>query len=244
MRPLLGTGRVPSIASIKAGLAGVVALAFLHLTSTSVARAASNDWTGSTRVDSATVYAAPGGAIKGTLERGTSVQVLSWLYGPPLTPDNYTWADLGDGRFVHSSVLRHAPLPATPPPLPQIISPGHWADANLTQQILTLYDGDTPVRVALMNSGRPGPDTESHPGVWPILRRVANERMQGDGYDISGVLFTQYFTTDAEALHLNYWLTDDERGIPRSHGCLGLAYDDAAFAWRFLDAGALVFVHS
>jgi len=68
--------------------------------------------------------------------------------------------------------------------------------------------------------------------------------MRGDGYDVSGVLFTQYFTPDAEAIHLNYWLTDEERGIPRSHGCIGLAYADAEFAWRFLDVGAMVSVHT
>jgi hypothetical protein len=161
-----------------------------------------------------------------------------------LTADNYTWANIGDGRFVHSSLLRHSPLPSAPPPSSLTVSSGRWADANLTQQIMTLYDGGQPVRVALMNSGRPGADTESHEGVWPISSRVANETMRGPGFDIGGVLFTQYFTPDAEAIHLNYWLTDDERGMPRSHGCLGLAYDDAAFAWRFLDTGSLVFVHA
>jgi hypothetical protein len=67
--------------------------------------------------------------------------------------------------------------------------------------------------------------------------------MRGDGYDITGILFTQYFTADAEAIHLNYWLADEERGIPRSHGCIGLAYDAAAFAWSFLDVGGQVLVH-
>jgi hypothetical protein len=95
-----------------------------------------------------------------------------------------------------------------------------------------------------MNSGRPGGDTDTHSGLWPIQRRVADETMRGDGYDISGVLFTQYFTDDNEAVHLNYWLSDDERGIPRSHGCIGLAYADAAVAWRFLDVGSLVYVHT
>jgi hypothetical protein len=124
------------------------------------------------------------------------------------------------------------------------VSANHWADANLTEQILTLYDGATPVHMSLMNSGRPGPDTESQPGVWAISRRVADETMRGEGYDLAGVLFTQYFTNDAEAIHLNYWLAEDERGIPRSHGCLGLAYGDAAFAWRFLDIGSPVYVHA
>jgi lipoprotein-anchoring transpeptidase ErfK/SrfK len=215
----------------------------LHIAAVPTASAAPDLWTGSIRADGAYTYSAPGGTPLGTLEAGTTVSVASWQHGPQLTPDNFTWADIGDGRFVHSSVLRHAPLPGSAPAPPQIVSSSHWADANLTQQILTLYDGDRPVHMSLMNSGQPGPDTDSHSGLWSISRRVATETMRGDGYNVSGVLFTQYFTADAEAIHLNYWLIDDERGIPRSHGCLGLSYDDAAFAWKFLEVGSPVLVH-
>jgi L,D-transpeptidase catalytic domain len=200
-------------------------------------------WTGSVRIDGTPVYDAPGGAIISSLAVDTQVVVGEWRIGPALTTDNFTWAAIGDGRFVHSSSLRHAPVQSPPPP-PRIVSTGHWADVNLTLQILTLYDADRPIHTSLMNAGRPGPATASHEGIWPIERRVFNERMRGEGYDISGVLFTQYFTDDGEAVHLNYWLDDDERGIPRSHGCLGLPYDDAALAWQFLTLESVVFVHS
>jgi hypothetical protein len=223
--------------------AALAVAGLVHLASPSEVWAA-DQWTGSVRLDGAAVYDAPGGVPVGTLAAGSPVSVSSWEYGPPVTPDNFTWANIGAGRFVHASVLRHSPLPESPPTPPQIVSIGHWADANLTQAILTLYDGDRPMHMSLMNAGRPGPDTETHAGVWSISRRVADETMRGSGYDISGVLFTQYFTPDAEGIHLNYWLNDDERGIPRSHGCLGLAYDDAAFAWRFLTIGSPVFVHA
>jgi hypothetical protein len=216
----------------------IVAVQFVAI---QTAFAAPDQWSGSIRVDQATVYDAPGGTAVGSLAQGTSVSVSAWQHGPPLTSDNFTWADIGDGRFVHSAVLRHAPLSSVPPPL-TILSSGHWADANLTQQVLTLYDGVVPVHMAVMNSGRPGWETSV--GVWSIDRRVANERMRGAGYDIGGVLFTQYFTADGEALHLNYWLADADRGVPRSHGCLGLTYDDAQFAWDFLSLGSLVYVHS
>jgi lipoprotein-anchoring transpeptidase ErfK/SrfK len=225
-------------------LLAIVATGVLQLGWISAAYAESSSWTGSIDVPNAIVYDTPGGTPVTALSAGANVTVTTWVSGPQLTSDNYTWAELDTGRFVHSSTLKHAPLPASPPVPPRIVSSGHWADANLTQQILTLYDGSTPTRIALMSSGRPGADTESHPGIWPIQRRVADETMRGDGYDIAGVLYTQYFTDDNEAIHLNYWLADDERGIPRSHGCLGLTYADAAFAWRFLDVGSLVYVHA
>jgi hypothetical protein len=222
----------------------LAALSAIVMMTPSAAFAAPDAWTGTVRTERAVVYASPGGSALGALDSGTSVTVSDWQEGPALTFDNFTWAHIGDGRFVHSSVLRHAPLASAPPHPPQVVSAGHWADANLTMQILTLYSGDQPVRQSLMSSGRPaGSATESHLGVWPIASRVANETMRGDGYNIIGVLFTQYFTSDSEAIHLNYWLTDDERGIPRSHGCLGVAYDDAHFAWDFLTIGSPVAVH-
>jgi L,D-transpeptidase catalytic domain len=228
---------------MKLVVSAILAAALFHIAAHQHAWAAGEEWTGSVNVATASAYDAPGGTLVDSLNLGTAVAVARWVYGPALTADNYTWADLGGGRFVHSSTLRHSPLPGTPPAPPQIVSTGHWADADLTLQILTLYDGDRPVHLSLMNSGRPGVETETHLGVWPIQRRVADETMRGDGYDISGVLFTQYFTDDAEAIHLNYWLDDNERGIPRSHGCLGLPYADAALAWRFLDIGSVVYVH-
>lgn len=205
--------------------------------------AAPDHWTGSIRVDNAPVYDAPGGTPIDRLPAGTPITVITWVYGPAVTAENFSWAKIDDRRFVHSSVLRHSPLSDAPEAPPEKPSTGHWADADLTRQTLTLYDGEHPVHWSLMNSGRPGADTATHEGVWPISSRSANETMRGADYDVSGVLFTQYFTADAEAIHLNYWTTDDERGIPTSHGCIGLAYDDAEFAWRFLSIGAIVSVH-
>jgi lipoprotein-anchoring transpeptidase ErfK/SrfK len=224
--------------------AAVMAAGLMNMVDGGLARAAPEQWTGFVRVDSATVYDTPGGISVGTFAKDTPIAVTSWVSGPPMTPDNFTWASIGDHRFVHSSVLRHSPLSDVPEASTRTPRPEHWADADLTQQTLTLYDQDRPVRRSLMNSGRPGVDTTTHEGVWPVASRVSNETMRGDGYDVSGVLFTQYFTPDAEAIHLNYWLTDEERGIPRSHGCIGLAYADAEFAWRFLDVGAMVSVHT
>ena len=109
--------------------------------------AAPAPWSGSIGVDGARVYAAPGGAVIGTLPAGTSVSVSDWQRGPELAADNFTWADIGDGRFLHSSVLRHSPLP--------LLRHRRWCRSrrvtgptqNLTQQVLTLFDGD-PARFA------------------------------------------------------------------------------------------------
>src|ERR1044071_34161 len=123
-------------------LAAFAAAVYLQLNMTAPI-SASDPWTGSIRVQDALVYDAPGGAPIDSLAAGTQIVVTGWQSGPPLTPDNFTWANIGGGRFLHSAALLHAPLRAASPP-PRIVSSGHWADANLTQQILTLYDGDRP----------------------------------------------------------------------------------------------------
>src|SRR5262245_45614902 len=125
--------------------AAIIAAVFFLIATGVAAWAAPDAWTGSILTDGASVYNAPGGTRLGTLAAGTPVTVEDWQYGPQLTSDNFTWADIGDGRFVHSSVLRHAPLADSPPIAPQIVSSGHWADANLTLETLTLYDGSQPV---------------------------------------------------------------------------------------------------
>src|SRR4051794_13564823 len=117
---------------MRALMVSIVAAGVLQLVPPGVASAAPGAWTGTVAVATADVYDSPGGHVIANLQSGAAVTVSNWVYGPQLTADNYTWADLLDGRFVHSSTLRHSPLPAAPPVPPQIASSRHWADANLT----------------------------------------------------------------------------------------------------------------
>ena len=58
------------------------------------------------------------------------------------------------------------------------------------------------------------------------------------GYYLPNVLFTQYFTWEGHALHLNYWAPESVFGqTPTSHGCVGMRYTDARFFWTFLQLG-------
>ena len=114
--------------------------------------------------------------------------------------------------------------------------------------MLVAYDGDTPVLTTLTIHGagpRPTPI-----GVFTIQRRVANETMNSDtigiprfgpgGYYLTNVLFTQYFTSDGASIHYNYWSSN--WGYAGSHGCLGVAYNEAKFAWDWADVGTPVYV--
>ena len=59
-------------------------------------------------------------------------------------------------------------------------------------------------------------------------------------YYLTNVLFTQYFTPDGASIHYNYWSSN--WGYAGSHGCLGVAYNEAKFAWDWADVGTPVYV--
>lgn len=200
------------------------------------------------------VRAAPStkAARLGDLKAGQPVQVVDWVSGEEVETENTTWADLGNGRYVYSSLLRSRPLdgPPAPPPAP---TAGRWIDVNLTLQVATAYEGTTPVKSVLISSGRPGWATS--PGTFPIQRRVASETMDGStlvgqgpngkgaSYKVENVRWTQYFTADGSAIHENYWRNPALFGMPGSHGCIGMRTADAAWFWDWATIGTPVVVH-
>ena len=157
--------------------------------------------------------------------------------------DGETWYRTRDGDYLPETSVR---LPR--PPLRTFR--GRWIDVDLREPaMLVAYDGDTPVLTTLTIHGagpRPTPV-----GVFPIIRRVADETMNSDtigiprfgpgGYYLTHVLFTQYFTGDGASLHYNYWSAN--WGYAASHGCLGLTYADSAFLWNWAGLGTLVSIH-
>lgn len=121
----------------------------------------------------------------------------------------------------------------------------HWVDVNLATQSETFYEGDVPVRNNLVTTGKPGYSTPT--GTFHILRRVYNERMKGgsigseDYYDLSNVLFTQYFTWEGHALHYAWWRSNF--GVTGSHGCVNQDYASSEFAWNWMTIGSRVNIH-
>ena len=210
---------------------------------------ASSLWTGTAAVQ-VSIRSEPSSdaPVIGVLEQGDPVTVDGWVSGDEIETQNNTWAHLDEGGYVYSARLHKDP-PEEPPPLPDGTPyQGRWIDANVTQQVLTAYVGSTPVHVAVMSSGRP--DYPTPEGNFTILRRVENETMDSsslpwvrDSYRLENVLFTQYFTNLGAAIHEAWWKADDSFGIPTSHACMGLPYDEALWFWNWADVGVPVYVH-
>ena len=157
--------------------------------------------------------------------------------------DGETWYRTTEGDYLPETSVRLARTP------PRTFS-GRWIDVDLREPaMLVAYEGETPVLTTLTIHGagpRPTPL-----GVFPIIRRVADETMNSEtigiprfgpgGYYLTHVLFTQYFTGDGASLHYNYW--SSSWGYAASHGCLGLTYADSAFLWSWAGLGTPVSIH-
>ncbi len=127
----------------------------------------------------------------------------------------------------------------------------HSVDVDLNAQTATALVGGHAVHVATATTGKPGYETP--PGDHAIGYRKFNETMTSaqaaiddpsEQYDVKNVLYTQYFDSAGDALHLNYWQPDGVFGHARtSHGCVGLELHDAQFFWLFAANGTAVHIH-
>lgn len=231
------------------GLVAVIFAASILFATASPSRAA-GAWHGVVGGDNPNIRSGPSTAdpVVGTLETGQPVDVIAWVEGERVDGVVDTWAELAPGEYVYGNMLGKS-KPSAPPAAPQTFS-GHWIDVNLTQQVITAYNGDTPVYWAVMSSGAPGWETPA--GTFNIRRRVANETMTSNSlavsvpvpYDLTNVLWTQYFTPYGTALHDNYWKDPATFGVPTSHGCVGMLEPDAHFFWNWAALGTVVNIHS
>jgi hypothetical protein len=142
------------------------------------------------------------------------------------------WYRLSDGSYVASDQVR----------VPQLVSnrKGRWIDVTLSAPtMVTAYEDGKPVFTAFAIHGIGGWETPI--GTFVIQSRVANERMRGPGWDVSNVLFTQYFTGSGHSFHYNYWSSN--WGYAGSHGCLGMTYDDSLWLWHWATIGTPVVIH-
>jgi lipoprotein-anchoring transpeptidase ErfK/SrfK len=176
-----------------------------------------------------------------------------WTVDPTPTP-----TPTATPTSTHTPTPTATPTPtetATPTATPRTVidlpPPGpdeRWVDVNLTAQTATAMIGNTPWHTALVTTGKDG--WETPPGEFRVNYRVYDETMTSasigaeEYYVLEHVLFTQYFTSEGHALHLNYWRPDSVFGNQRtSHGCVGMRYADAEFFWHFAGYGTRVVIH-
>lgn len=141
----------------------------------------------------------------------------------PVRRDGVDWYALrGElAGFVSDEDIRRW-IPMAP------IATGRWLDVELSEQTLTIYEGEAPVFVTLISSG--AGDNPTPTGVFRVWHKQALGDMSSlpgaeDSYTVEDVPWVMYFHRRF-ALHAAFW--HNKFGRRRSHGCVNLAPLDAA----------------
>jgi len=171
-----------------------------------------------------------------------------WYSVNGLDPVTLEPATLG---YLHNSVVRLPRLHYTPTSPDRADEQRRHFEADLREPaMLTAFENGAPVWSSLTLKGTVSNRTPL--GAHQVLWRVPNETMTSErvyppiprnapgGYYLTGVLWTQYFTSDGASIHYNYWSSN--WGYAGSHGCLGIGYNEAKFAWNWADVGTQVYV--
>lgn len=152
---------------------------------------------------------------------------------------NERYGNPGDSYLVRAEAFR--------PITDEEISPIHpdvtdkRISVNLTRQTMTCYEGKDEVYFCRVSTGAKFDaqgnvvDKWSTPlGAHPTFRKLVSLHMSGETTgDWPCVGWTQIIATGGVAIHSTYW--HNYFGIPRSHGCINCAPDDAkwVFRWTF-----------
>jgi hypothetical protein len=196
-------------------------------------------------------------ALLRTIGHNAPLRVLDSVQGDD--GDEWYRASLIDGRtdqaialgYIHNAVVRVPRLRYATINPDRGDTPGRHFEADLKDPaMLTAFEDGAPIWSTLTLKGTVSNRTPR--GIHRILWRVPNETMTSErvyppiprdapgGYYLRNVLFTQYFTSDGASIHYNYWSSN--WGYAGSHGCLGVAYNEAKFAWDWADVGTSVYV--
>ncbi|MBS3784504.1 MAG: L,D-transpeptidase family protein [Anaerolineae bacterium] len=135
------------------------------------------------------------------------------------------------------------PESAEPTPIPSLASPdelikGRWIDVDISEQRLTAYEGDVPVRTTLVSTGLP--NTPTPLGQFRIWVKFRYDDMAGADYYIEDVPYVMYFH-QGYGLHGVTW--HGNFGHPMSHGCVNLPTEEAGWLFEWADIETLVNIH-
>ncbi|MCH9686874.1 MAG: L,D-transpeptidase [Deltaproteobacteria bacterium] len=168
--------------------------------------------------------------VTGSLERRTFVDLTE-----EIEIDGKAYMMTVDGSLLRKKDLRLA----EPQPLPEGIEPWEgWIDVSLGKQMLIAYEGDRPVYVTLVSTGKKGTVEEpfdTPAGRYRIRSKHVSSTMDGPtvnegNYSIQDVPWAMFFE-GSYALHGAFW--HNSFGRVRSHGCVNLGPSDARwlFSW-------------
>jgi len=188
--------------------------------------------------DRAYEYEKRGGRFKKLKKRyayGTAIQ----LTGDVRRDGKRRYVETEDGTWMRTRDLARSVAHSKLPKIAQ--NKTKWIDVSIQRQVLTLYEGKTPVFTTMVSTGKDGlgDPRKSHStprGTFRVrdkhITHTMDSQVLGSEFELNDVPWVQYFKA-GYALHAAYWHT--EYGRPRSHGCINLSPIDAYRIFRWTE---------
>jgi hypothetical protein len=164
-----------------------------------------------------------------------------WIKRTIVTRDEKSiWYEIYDQRIDSTFFVPYYNMRLIPNEELTLLSPDvpeseKFIHVDLPTQFVTAFEGDTMVFSSRCSSGSKGTTTPTgdfstyHKG--PSVHMDNQDEDVKNHYDLPGVPWTSYFTSEAHAFHGTYWHND--YGRPRSHGCVNLPSADAKWIYRW-----------
>ena len=151
---------------------------------------------------------------------------------------NERYGNRGDLFWVRAEAFRPIMDEDLTPINPEVEDKHIIIDASWHRQVLLCYEGNTEVYYCRISTGIEGDSTPATPpgGIgYPIWRKLYSLHMSGgtniDGWDLSGIGWTQLFIGDGVAIHSTYW--HNNFGEPMSRGCINATPEDSKWIFRW-----------
>jgi hypothetical protein len=167
-----------------------------------------------------------------------------WILKRLVDNEKTIWYQLLDDRYyrafyVPAYYIRLVPDTELTPIRPQVPPEDKRILVDLSSQTMTAYEGDDVVFMSRISSGvrlKEG-GFATPKGYYRTMRKRPCRHMAnpanayGSGFDLPGVPWVSYFTSDGVAFHGAYWHNDF--GVPHSHGCINMTPQAAKWIYRW-----------
>ncbi len=167
-----------------------------------------------------------------------------WILNRVVDDQDTVWYELLDDRYyrvfyVPAYYVRLVPDSELTAISPDVRSDDKTIVIDLVSQMLTAYEGEKVAFMSRVSSGvRLSEGGFATPkGYFRTTRKRPCRHMAnpanafGSGFDLPGVPWVSYFTSNGIALHGAYW--HNNFGVPSSHGCVNMTPQAAKWIYRW-----------
>lgn len=189
----------------------------------------------------------PRDQVEITQANGAKTILVSGSNGTDVTNKDEVTSQIVAGLATENAVQVTMTVGDTPFKTVNVANGPKLLEVDTGSKRMYAYQNNVLIRTFLITAGAAATPTVT--GQFAIYSKVRQQDMRGFNADGSqyfqpGVQYVNYFYRDY-AVHGNYWRPSSYFGnVNSSHGCVGIANDDAAWIYSWASIGTPVVVHT